>query len=43
MSGPAPGEPGIEPKWTRGNKDGVGTAYSADSKLWYTLWSGIVT
>ncbi|MDG6975908.1 MAG: glucan 1,4-alpha-glucosidase [Nitrososphaerota archaeon] len=43
MGGPAPGGPGMEPKWTRGNKDGVGTAYSADSKLWYTLWSGIVT
>jgi hypothetical protein len=22
------GKPGIEPKWTQGNKDGVGTAYS---------------
>ncbi len=43
MSGPAPGGPGMEPRWTRGNKDGVGTAYSADSKLWYTIWSGIAT
>lgn len=43
MSGPAPGKPGMEPRWARGNKDGVGTAYSVDSKLWYTLWSGIVT
>jgi glucoamylase len=43
MSGPAPGRPGMEPRWTRGNKDGVGTAYSVESKLWYTLWSGIVT
>ena len=43
LSGPAPGRPGMEPRWTRGNKDGVGTAYSADSELWYTLWSGIVT
>ena len=40
---PAPGRPGIEPRWARGNKDGIGTAYSADSRLWFTLWNGIVT
>ena len=28
------GHPGIEPRWTHGNKDGVGTAYSADSRIW---------
>ena len=37
------GSPGIEPRWSHSNKDGVGTAYSADSRLWYTLWRGIVT
>jgi glucoamylase len=37
------GWPGIEPKWTRGNKDGVGAAYSADSKIWFTLWNGTFT
>lgn len=37
------GKPGIEPRWTRSNKDGVGTAYSADSKLWFTIWRGIIT
>ncbi len=37
------GGPGIQPRWTHSNKDGVGTAYSADSRLWYTLWRGIVT
>ncbi|MBI2917335.1 MAG: glucan 1,4-alpha-glucosidase [Chloroflexi bacterium] len=37
------GEPGIEPRWTRGNKDGVGTAYSTSSRLWFTLWNGVVT
>jgi glucoamylase len=37
------GGPGIEPRWTHGNKDGVGTAFSADSKLWFTVWRGIVT
>jgi glucoamylase len=39
----APGAPGIDPRWQHGDKDGVGTAYSADSKLWFTLWRGIVT
>jgi len=37
------GAPGIEPKWTHGNKNGVGTAYSASSKIWFTLFGGIVT
>ena len=37
------GGPGIEPRWTHGNKSGIGTAYSADSKIWFTLWQGIVT
>lgn len=37
------GKPGIEPRWTQGNKDGAGTAYSADSRVWFTLWNGVVT
>jgi glucoamylase len=37
------GWPGIEARWTRGNKEGVGTAYSADSKVWFTLWRGTLT
>jgi glucoamylase len=37
------GKPGIEPRWTHSNKAGVGTAYSASSHLWYTIWNGIVT
>ena len=37
------GKPGIEPRWTRGNKEGVGTAYSSDSRVWFTLWRGILT
>jgi glucoamylase len=37
------GGPGISPRWSHSNKDGVGTAYSADSRIWYTLWRGIVT
>jgi len=37
------GAPGISPRWSHSNKDGIGTAYSADSRLWYTLWRGVVT
>lgn len=33
----------MEPRWTHGCKDGVGTAYAASSRLWFTLWNGIVT
>ncbi len=37
------GAPGMAPRWSHSNKDGVGTAYSADSRLWFTLWRGTVT
>ena len=37
------GWPGIEPRWTHGAKDGVGTAYAASSRIWFTFWNGIVT
>ncbi|HTW55582.1 MAG TPA: glycoside hydrolase family 15 protein [Thermoplasmata archaeon] len=37
------GAPGMEPRWSHSNKDGVGTAYSADARLWFTLWRGTVT
>lgn len=33
----------MEPRWTRGAKDAVGTAYSTSSRLWYTLFGGVVT
>src|SRR5947209_20604212 len=39
---PAPGGPGITPRWTRSNKDGVGTAYSASSRVWFTVSKGIL-
>jgi glucoamylase len=39
----APGGPGIEPRWTRGAKVAVGTAYSTSSRIWYTHDSGCVT
>lgn len=37
------GRPGIDPRWTHSNKDGIGTANSTSSKLWFTIWRGIVT
>src|SRR5450759_3342190 len=37
------GWPGLEPRWTHGDKDGSGTAYSAASRIWFTVWNGIVT
>ena len=39
---PASGGPGIEPRWTRSDKDGVGTAYSALSRVWFTVSKGIL-
>lgn len=40
---PAPGGPGIPPRWTRGAKDAVGTAYAVSSRVWYTLSNGVIT
>ncbi|MBI4311208.1 MAG: glucan 1,4-alpha-glucosidase [Chloroflexi bacterium] len=37
------GKPGLEPRWTAGNKDGVGTTASPSSRIWFTLWSGVIT
>jgi glucoamylase len=37
------GWPGTEPRWTHGAKDGVGTAYAASSRIWFTFWNGIIT
>lgn len=39
----APGGPGLPPRWTRGAKDAVGTAYSTASCVWYTVAAGILT
>ena len=41
-NGQAFGKPGIEPRWTRGDKDAIGIAYSASSRVWFTLAAGIV-
>jgi len=41
-SGRAFGHPGIEPRWTGSAKDGVGTAYSTASRVWFTISLGIL-
>jgi glucoamylase len=33
----------MRPGWTHSNKSAIGTAYSTASRLWFTLWKGIVT
>ena len=40
--GPAPGSPGLEPRWTSSKKDAVSTAYSASSRVWFTVSHGII-
>ncbi len=42
MAVTAPGHPGIPPRWTSSAKDGVGTAASPQSLVWFTLSHGIV-
>lgn len=39
---PAPGAPGVEPRWTSSKKDAVGTAYAASSRIWFTISHGIL-
>ena len=39
----APNGPGELPTWTAGSKEGVGTATTTDSKVWFTLQGGILT
>jgi glucoamylase len=38
----APGFPGIEPRWTTSAKDGIGTALSPRSAVWFTHSHGIL-
>lgn len=40
--GPAFGAPGLPPRWTSSEKDAVGTAYSASSRVWFTVSHGIL-
>jgi len=37
------GRPGLEPRWTRSRKQGLGTAYNSASRLWFTLSHGVLT
>lgn len=39
---PAPGWPGIPARWTSSAKSGVGTALTAQSRVWFTLSHGIL-
>jgi glucoamylase len=36
------GSPGIEPRWTSSDKDGVGTAWNTRSRVWFTHSHGIL-
>jgi glucoamylase len=36
------GKPGQEPRWSQGNKDGIGTARAVSSRVWFTLSRGIL-
>lgn len=36
------GRPGIPPKWTSSSKEGVGTAYSSSSRVWFTISHGVL-
>ncbi len=38
----APGAPGIDARWAPGPKDGVGTACSESSNVWFTIGHGIL-
>ncbi len=42
MSQDAFGRPGLEPRWTRSSKEGLGTAYNTASRVWFTLSHGIL-
>ena len=36
------GRPGMPPRWTSSSKEGVGTAYSISSRVWFTISHGIL-
>lgn len=38
----APGQPGIQPRWTSSAKSGVGTSLTDESRVWFTLSHGIL-
>lgn len=43
QTNPATDGPGVRPTWTQGNKDGVGTARSLSSQVWFTVANGILS
>jgi glucoamylase len=42
QQGQAFGAPGMSPRWTSSLKDSVGTAYSASSRIWFTVSHGVL-
>ena len=38
----APGHPGMPPQWTSSAKNGIGTAVSPQSRVWFTISHGII-
>ena len=42
MSGEAPGRPGIPARWTSSAKSAFGTAFTPQSRVWYTISHGIL-
>lgn len=37
------GAPGVAPRWTHSDKEGIGTAYAPGSHVWFTIWHGTLT
>lgn len=42
QANPAPGHPGIPPRWTSSAKCGVGASLSSNSRVWFTVSHGII-
>jgi glucoamylase len=40
--GAAFGGPGVQPRWSHSNKEGIGTAYHTGCRLWFTISHGII-
>lgn len=37
------GAPGDEPRWSHAAKQGIGTSATLASRIWFTVWNGILT
>ena len=37
------GKPGFPPNWPPASKQGVGTSYNDESKVWFTIANGVIT